>query len=75
MQRFWACNTPCAKSQHAKLNGANEDAGSVGCEAGSEGWENVVIQDMGDAPVTETKPDETEEEVAPAEDEEATRGP
>ncbi len=43
--------------------------------AGSEGWENVVIQDMGDAPVTETKPDETEEEVAPAEDEEATRGP
>ena len=33
-----------------------------------------MIQDMGDAPVTEEeKPDETEEEVAPAEDEEATR--
>lgn len=35
--------------------------------AGSEGWENVVVQDMGDAPVTEEKPAETEE-VAPAEE-------
>ena len=54
--------------------------------AGSEGWENVVVQDMGDAPVTEEKPAETEEvapaeevaeearaeEAAPAEEEEAT---
>ena len=36
--------------------------------AGSAGWENVVVQDMGDAPVAEEKPAETEE-VAPAEDE------
>jgi hypothetical protein len=35
--------------------------------AGSAGWENVVVQDMGDAPVAEETPAETEEE-APAED-------